>query len=77
MSTYHQIIPGELFGRIHGTRRTLVWGLMPIGALLGGVLASIDLRLPFIAGGIATSLIAIAGFRFIVNLENAWISKES
>ena len=77
MSTYHQIIPGELFGRIHGTRRTLVWGLMPIGALLGGVLASIDLRLPFIAGGIATSLIAIAGFRFIVNLENAWTVKES
>jgi Na+/melibiose symporter-like transporter len=76
MSTYHQIIPGELFGRIHGTRRTLVWGLMPIGALLGGVLASIDLRLPFIAGGIATSLIAIAGFRFIVNLENAWTVKE-
>jgi MFS family permease len=77
MSTYHQIIPGELFGRIHGTRRTLVWGLMPIGSLLGGVLASIDLRLPFIAGGIACSVLAILGFRFIVNLETAWTSKES
>lgn len=77
MSTYHQIIPGELFGRIHGTRRTLVWGLMPIGSLLGGVLASVDLRLPFIAGGIACSVLAIWGFRFIVNLENAWTKKES
>jgi len=77
MSTYHQIIPGELFGRIHGTRRTLVWGLMPIGSLLGGVVASIDLRLPFIAGGIACSVLAILGFRFIVNLETAWTSKES
>lgn len=76
MSTYHQIIPGELFGRIHGTRRTLVWGLMPIGSLLGGVLASIDLRLPFIAGGIACSVLALWGFRFIVNLETAWTKKE-
>jgi MFS family permease len=76
MSTYHQIIPGELFGRIHGTRRTLVWGLMPIGALLGGVLASIDLRLPFIAGGIACSVLALWGFRFVVNLETAWTKKE-
>jgi len=76
MSTYHQIIPGELFGRIHGTRRTLVWGLMPIGSLLGGVLASIDLRLPFIAGGIACSVLALWGFRFIVNLATAWTKKE-
>jgi MFS family permease len=76
MSTYHQIIPGELFGRIHGTRRTLVWGLMPIGALLGGVLASIDLRLPFIAGGIACSVLALWGFRFVVNLETAWTKKD-
>jgi len=75
MSTYHQIIPGELFGRIHGTRRTLVWGLMPIGSLLGGVVASIDLRLPFIAGGIACTVLAILGFRFIVNLENSWVKK--
>jgi hypothetical protein len=77
MSSYHQIIPAELFGRIHGTRRTLVWGLMPVGSLLGGALASIDLRLPFIAGGLACSILAILGFRFIVNLEKSWINKES
>jgi MFS family permease len=76
MSTYHQIIPRELFGRIHGTRRTLVWGLMPIGSLLGGLLASIDLRLPFYVGGIVCSIIAVLGFRFIVNLENAWVKTE-
>ncbi len=76
MSSYHQIIPGELFGRIHGTRRTLVWGMMPIGALLGGALASVDLRLPFIAGGLACVVLAAWGFRFIINLENSWINKE-
>ena len=77
MSSYHQIIPRELFGRIHGTRRTLVWGMMPIGSLLGGLVASIDLRLPFIAGGLACTILAIWGFRFIINLENSWINKES
>lgn len=77
MSSYHQIIPQELFGRIHGTRRTLVWGMMPLGSLLGGLVASIDLRLPFIAGGLACTLLAIWGFRFIINLEKSWINKES
>lgn len=69
MSTYHQIIPRELFGRIHGTRRTLVWGLMPIGSLLGGVIASVDLRLPFLVGGAICTLLAILGYRFIVGLS--------
>ena len=34
MATYQTIIPNELYGRIHGTRRTLVWGMMPIGSLI-------------------------------------------
>jgi MFS family permease len=68
MSTYHQIIPNELFGRIHGTRRTLVWGLMPIGSLLGGFIAQYGLRMPyFIAGGVAL-IIAVLGFRFTTRL---------
>jgi hypothetical protein len=70
MSTYHQIIPNELFGRIHGTRRTLVWGLMPIGSLLGGLIAQSGLRMPyFIAGGIALA-VAILGFRFTTSLKS-------
>ncbi|MEY4994922.1 MAG: hypothetical protein RLZ65_771 [Actinomycetota bacterium] len=70
MATYHQIIPTELFGRIHGTRRTLVWGLMPIGSLLGGLIATIDLRMPFFVGGAICFAIALVGFRFIVSLKN-------
>lgn len=75
MSTYHQIIPTELFGRIHGTRRTLVWGMMPIGSLLGGVVAGIDLRLPFIAFGLACTILAIWGFKFIINLQSSLIDR--
>jgi MFS family permease len=69
MSTYHQIIPNELFGRIHGTRRTLVWGLMPIGSLLGGVFALIDLRAPMIIGGTISAIIALFGVPFIRSLS--------
>ena len=70
MATYHQIIPTELFGRIHGTRRTLVWGLMPIGSLLGGLIATIDLRMPFFVGGAICFMLALIGFRFIVSLKD-------
>lgn len=69
MSTYHQIIPNELFGRIHGTRRTLVWGLMPIGSMLGGLLATIDLRAPIIIGGALSALIALLGVPFVRSLS--------
>ena len=69
MSTYHQIIPNELFGRIHGTRRTLVWGLMPFGNLLGGVLATIDLRAPMLIGGGLAAFVALLGVPFVRSLS--------
>ena len=69
MSTYHQIIPNHLFGRIHGTRRTLVWGLMPIGAIVGGFIATIDLRLPFIVGGATCLLISVFAIGFVRRLR--------
>lgn len=70
MSTYHSMIPNDIFGRIHGTRRTIVWGLMPLGGLLGGLLASIDITLPLIFGGIAATLIAVSAMRFIRSIES-------
>jgi len=70
MSCYQVLIPAELYGRIHGARRTFVWGVMPIGALLGGVIAQSGLRLPLIVGGIATTLISISAFTFVYRLGN-------
>jgi MFS family permease len=70
MSCYQVLIPSELYGRIHGARRTFVWGVMPIGAFLGGVIAHIGLRLPLIIGGIATTLISLSAFRFVYRLGN-------
>ena len=70
MSCYQALIPSELYGRIHGARRTFVWGVMPIGAFLGGVIAQSGLRVPLLVGGIATTLISISAFRFIYRLGN-------
>jgi hypothetical protein len=69
MSTYHAMIPNEIFGRIHGARRTIVWGLMPVGGLLGGILAKIDLTLPLIVGGIMATVLAISAISFIRSIE--------
>ena len=65
MSTYHTMIPNEIFGRIHGARRTIVWGLMPIGGLIGGMLAKIDLTVPLITGGAIATVFALSAYRFI------------
>ena len=65
MSLYQSLIPPELYGRLHGARRTIVWGLMPIGALLGGVIARGGLRLPFLIGGSIATLIAFFSYKHI------------
>jgi len=70
MSLYQSLIPPELYGRIHGARRTIVWGLMPIGALLGGVIARGGLRLPFIIGGAIATLISILSYTHIKRIGN-------
>ncbi|EID54166.1 MFS transporter [Saccharomonospora xinjiangensis] len=33
----HMLVPGELLGRVIGVWRTVAWGALPVGALLGGV----------------------------------------
>ena len=76
MATYQDVIPADLYGRIHGTRRTIVWGLMPIGSLLGGLIAQFGLRVPFIVGGIFATIIAVASIPFIMQFGTAEAKKE-
>lgn len=68
MATYQTVIPTELYGRIHGTRRTLVWGMMPVGSLLGGVLAHYSLRLPMFVGGTIATTLALLSIGFLINI---------
>jgi MFS family permease len=76
MSTYQVLIPNHLYGRIHGARRTIVWGLMPIGAFIGGVIATGGLRLPFIICGFLGVIVAIRALPFIIKVANSTISEE-
>jgi hypothetical protein len=68
MATYQTVIPNDLYGRIHGTRRTIVWGMMPFGSLLGGALAHFSLRLPMYVGGFIATAIAIFSVKFLLNI---------
>ena len=77
MATYQSVIPGHLFGRIHGTRRTIVWGLMPFGSLLGGFLAKGGLRLPLLIGGTIATVIALLSLRFLLHGLNTATTEEA
>ena len=70
MSVYHSLIPNEVFGRVHGARRTLVWGIMPVGAFIGGLIAKQGLRLPLYVGGGFAVAVAAVSFAFIVRMGN-------
>ncbi|GAB2752603.1 MFS transporter [Amycolatopsis magusensis] len=37
----HVLVPSEYLGRVMGAWRTVVWGAVPLGALLGGLAASV------------------------------------
>lgn len=70
MSLRQSVIPGRLLGRVHGSWRTILWGSMPVGALIGGALARIDLTVPFLAGGACATVAGIVFFRFLSRLPN-------
>ncbi|MEM9036206.1 MAG: MFS transporter [Actinomycetota bacterium] len=53
VSLRQTIIPDELLGRVNSVYRFLGWGGMPIGALIGGLIAdSFGLAAPFWVGGV-------------------------
>ncbi|MBG0831073.1 MFS transporter [Planomonospora sp. ID67723] len=52
MSVRQALIPSHLFGRVLGAIRTVLWALMPIGALVGGLIAErFGLRALAVSGG--------------------------
>jgi MFS family permease len=55
MSLRQALIPHELFGRVQGAYRTLVWGAIAVGSLAGGLLANvIGIRPVFLVAGAGT-----------------------
>ena len=57
ISLMQAITPDRLLGRMNASRRFFVWGVIPLGAITGGVLAStIGLRPTLFVGAIGASL---------------------
>jgi predicted MFS family arabinose efflux permease len=60
-SLRQRLTPDALLGRTVGIYRVVTWGIMPVGALLGGVTAALaGLRAPIALGGAIT--LAAAGY---------------
>lgn len=60
VSLRQSIVPDHLLGRVNSAYRLLGWGTMPIGAALGGLIAThFGLRAPFLVGGVVTLGLAV------------------
>ena len=62
-----RIVPGRLFGRVLGISRTLTWGIFPFATLLGGWVARIDLRLPFLLAAGVTLVTTLFAVRLLLS----------
>jgi MFS family permease len=59
MSVRQALIPHELFGRVQGAYRTVVWGAIPIGSVVGGAMAAvIGIRPLFAVVGVGLVLLS-------------------
>jgi MFS family permease len=74
VSFRQSIIPPRLLGRINSAYRFFAWGMMPIGAGIGGALVaavdavasrSIALRATFVAEGLIGGVLFVAGRHFL------------
>ncbi|MDQ3505656.1 MAG: MFS transporter [Actinomycetota bacterium] len=66
ISLRQALIPERLFGRVQGAYRTLVWGLIPVGALSGGLLAGLtSVPMTFVISGIAQLVLTILFWRLL------------
>jgi MFS family permease len=67
MSLRQALIPEALFGRVQGSYRTLVWGGIPLGALVGGVLAdATTVPTVFVVAGCGALVLAGVLWRLLV-----------
>lgn len=60
----HLLVPDELLGRVLGVWRTIVWGAVPVGALIGGVLTEVlgTASQTFVLSGVCQLVLAVSAF---------------
>ena len=60
VSFRQQLCPDRLLGRMNATMRFVVWGVLPIGAVVGGVLgAALGLRTTLWVGALGQALAVV------------------
>ncbi len=64
------IVPGHIFGRVLGITRTFTWGIFPFATLLGGWVARIDLRLPFLIAAGVTLVATLFAIRLLLSASH-------
>jgi len=71
VSYRQRMIPDELLGRVNSLYRFIGWGMMPIGALVGGWLVTftepdigraVALRVPYFIAALGSLMLAAYGF---------------
>ncbi|MGI5291319.1 MFS transporter [Nonomuraea polychroma] len=68
VSLRQQIVPSELLGRVNSVYRMLGWGLMPLGALAGGLVAhAFGLRAPYVVAGVLRGIALLAAMRVLIH----------
>jgi predicted MFS family arabinose efflux permease len=76
-SLRQRLVPGSLLGRVAGASRTLAFGLMPLGALVGGVVGERAGLPATFAGAVALSLAACAYLAFTVRTADVRAAEQS
>lgn len=67
VSVRQRDVPASLLGRVNSVYRLLGWGLMPLGALTGGLLAHrFGLRVPYPVAGVARGLALLAALPVLI-----------
>jgi len=78
VSLRQSIVPDRLMGRVNSVYRLLAWGTMPLGALVGGLLAELfGLRAPYFFSAAGLLLLAIAILPVISNQSLAQAKAEA
>jgi MFS family permease len=67
VSLRQRLVPRELLGRVNSAYRMFGWGLMPVGAALGGLLAArFGIGVPFPAAGAVRTLVLLAALPVLI-----------
>ncbi len=78
VSLRQSIVPDRLLGRVNSVYRLLAWGTMPLGALVGGLLAELfGLRAPYFFSAAGLLLLAVAILPVISNHSLAQAKAEA